>query len=92
MATAKKAAAKSASKKSAASKSSSKSASAAKASVQKKITIELTEDQLEAFAKQYGKLDPSKAVELVFTSAAARKANSKLKIAGYSYHGNTCCV
>ena len=87
MAKAKKAA-KSASKKSA-SKSSSRAA-AAKASVQKKITIELTDDQLEAFGQQYGKLDPSKAVELVFTSA--KRARSRLKIAGYSYHGDTCCV
>lgn len=98
MAKAKKAAAKSASKPASksssktASKSSSKAGAAAKTSVQKKITIELTDDQLEAFAKQYGKLDPSKAVELVFTSSSARRASSKLKIAGYSYHGDTCCV
>jgi hypothetical protein len=90
MAKAKKAAAGAARK--TASKSSSRSIAAAKTSVQKKITIELTEDQLEAFAKQYGKLDPSKAVELVFRSANAKRATSKLKIAGYSYHGSTCCA
>jgi hypothetical protein len=89
MAKAKKAA-KSASK--TAKRSSSKSAAAAKASVQKKIKIELTDEQLEAFAKQYGKLDPSKSVELMFTSANAKRAMSRLKIAGYSYHGDTCCA
>lgn len=89
MATAKKAAAKSAAK--SASKS-PKAAAAAKKSAQKTLTIKLTDEQLEAFAKQYGELDPSKSVELVFTSSDAKRLRSKLKIAGYSYHGDTCCV
>jgi hypothetical protein len=68
----------------------SKAATATKAAVQKKITIEMTAEQLEAFEKQYAKLNPRKPVELIFTMA--KKRTSKLKIAGYSYHGNTCCV
>lgn len=60
------------------------------AAAKRTITLELTEGQLAAFAKQYGKLNPAEAAELVFTSA--NKGISRLKIAGYSYHGDTCCV
>lgn len=74
-----------------------KSASASKtealtktAAKKRQITIDLTEEQIKAFEEQYQKLNPSQAVELIFINGKQR--TSKLKIAGYSYHGNTCCV
>jgi hypothetical protein len=60
------------------------------AAKKRKITIDLTEEQMEAFTRQYQKLNPSEAAELVFTFA--KKQTSNLKIAGYSYHGDTCCA
>jgi hypothetical protein len=60
------------------------------AAKKRRIVIELTEEQLAALSKQYGKLNPAEAAELVFT--VKKRPTSKLKIAGYSYHGDTCCV
>ncbi|MDB5223383.1 MAG: hypothetical protein JWN83_2050 [Chitinophagaceae bacterium] len=78
-------------------KSTSESSSAVQAEKQtkaaagkRKITIELTEKQMKLFESQYKKLNPADAAELIFT--LSKKQTSKLKIAGYSYHGNTCCV
>ncbi|HVI43739.1 MAG TPA: hypothetical protein VM802_02665 [Chitinophaga sp.] len=61
-----------------------------KAASKRQIQIELTEEQMNAFTRQYQKLNPSEAAELVFTFS--KKPASRLKIAGYGYHGNTCCV
>ena len=60
------------------------------AAKKRQIVIELTEEQIANFSKQYGKLNPAEAAELVFT--LANRATSRLKVAGYSYHGDTCCV
>lgn len=54
------------------------------------ITIELTEEQYAALGEQYSKLNPAEAAELVFT--VDRQITSKLKVAGYSYTGDTCCA
>jgi hypothetical protein len=56
----------------------------------RQITIDLTAEQIKSFTAQYKKLKPSEAAELIFT--LSKKQTSKLKIAGYSYHGDTCCV
>lgn len=61
-----------------------------KAAAKRRITIELTEEQLGVLTRQYRTLNPAEAAELVFT--VGRRPTSKLKIAGYSYHGNTCCA
>jgi hypothetical protein len=60
------------------------------AASKRQITIELTAEQIKSFSAQYRKLKPSEAAELIFT--LSKKQTSKLKIAGYSYHGDTCCV
>lgn len=60
------------------------------AAKKRQIVVELTPAQIEAFSKQYEKLNPAEAAELVFT--VSKKQASKLKIAGYSYSGNSCCA
>lgn len=60
------------------------------AAKKRQIVIELTDEQIKEFGKQYGKLKPAEAAELIFT--LDKKQTSKLKIAGYSYHGDTCCA
>jgi hypothetical protein len=62
-----------------------------KAAAQKRrMTIELSEEQLAQLTAQYRKLNPAEAAELVFT--VKRRPQSTLKIAGYSYSGDTCCA
>lgn len=56
----------------------------------RQIVIELTDDQLKKLTAQWKKLKPAEAAELVFQVAG--KQTSAIKVAGYSYHGNTCCV
>ena len=68
-------------------KAEQKTKSAAK---KRQIVIELSDAQIKAFSKEYKKLNPAEATELIFT--VSKKKQSKLKIAGYSYSGNTCCV
>ena len=60
------------------------------AAKKRQIVIELSDEQIKEFGKQYAKLKPAEAAELVFT--LNKKQTSKLKIAGYSYHGDTCCA
>lgn len=60
------------------------------AAKKRQIVIELTDEQMEKFAAQYGKLNPAEASELIFI--AGKKPVSNLKIAGYSYSGNSCCA
>ena len=63
---------------------------AKEAASRRRITIELTRAQLDALTKQWKKLKPTEAAELVFTDGAS--PTSLIKVAGYSYHGNTCCA
>lgn len=56
----------------------------------RQIRIELTDEQHRQLAEQYGRLNPSEAAELVFVRGG--EVTSKLKVAGYSYTGDTCCV
>ncbi len=60
------------------------------AAKKRRIVIELSNEQMAAFAKQYGRLNPAEAMELIFT--LKKRVASKLKVAGYSYTGDTCCV
>ena len=61
-----------------------------KAARKRKIVIELTDDQLAALTAQWKKLKPAEAAELIFEVRG--KQTSNLKVAGYSYHGDTCCA
>ena len=63
---------------------------AKQAASKRTIQIELTRAQLDALTKQWKKLKPSEAAELVFTDGSS--PTSLIKVAGYSYHGNTCCA
>src|SRR5438105_2588663 len=54
------------------------------------ITIALTSDQYATLADQYSRLNPAEAAELIFT--VDKQVTSKLKVAGYSYTGDTCCA
>jgi hypothetical protein len=54
------------------------------------IRIELTDEQHRQLSEQYAKLNPSEAAQLVFVRKGV--VTSQLKVAGYSYHGDTCCV
>jgi hypothetical protein len=56
----------------------------------RRVTLELTPEQMAAFGRQYRKLNPTEAAELVFT--VKKRPTSLIKVAGYSYHGDTCCV
>lgn len=63
---------------------------AKRAARKRTIKIELTEEQLEALTKQWKRLKPAEAAEIVFT--CRRSPTSRIKVAGYSYHGDTCCA
>jgi hypothetical protein len=60
------------------------------AAKKRRITLELTPEQLDAFGKQYRRINPAEAAEIVFT--VKRRPTSLIKVAGYSFHGDTCCV
>lgn len=61
-----------------------------KAAEKRRITLTLTRDQIEQLSKQYGRLNPAEAAELVFRSDD--EVTSIFKVAGYSFHADTCCV
>jgi hypothetical protein len=54
------------------------------------IQLELTDEQMAAFSAQWRRLNPAEAAEVIFT--VARRPTSRLRVAGYSYAGSTCCV
>ncbi|MDQ4026209.1 MAG: hypothetical protein M3217_12090 [Actinomycetota bacterium] len=55
-----------------------------------RVTISLTPDQLEQVIGQLGKIDPSRPalIDLV----VEEKPIGDLRVAGYWYAGDTCCV
>lgn len=65
-------------------------AAAKKAAENRTITIQLTAEQLAELTRQWNKLKPTEAAQLVFTDGD--ETTSVIKVAGYSYHGNTCCA
>lgn len=60
------------------------------AAKRRRIVIELTDEQLAVLTAQWKKLKPAEAAELAFEVKGQQ--TSALKVAGYSYHGDTCCV
>lgn len=60
------------------------------AAKKRQITIELTPDQLAGLKAHYKQLNPAEAAELIFTEKG--EVQAVLKVAGYSYTGDTCCV
>jgi hypothetical protein len=54
------------------------------------IRLELTDEQMAAFSAQWTKLNPAEAAELIFTVAS--RPTSKIRVAGYSYAGPSCCM
>lgn len=55
-----------------------------------KISIKLTEDQLNAITSQWNQMNPAKPAEITFV--IDDKAKAGLKVASASYWGDTCCV
>ena len=60
------------------------------AAKRRRIVIELTPEQLAALTEQWKKLNPAEAAELILQVKGQQ--TSLIKVAGYSYHGDTCCV
>ena len=58
--------------------------------VKQKVVIKLTDEQLQALLEQWKGKDPSAPAEISFEVEGREVSN--VKIAGYSYHGNSCCV
>lgn len=54
------------------------------------IRIELTEEQLEAITGQWRDMDPRSPAEITFY--VGDRAAARIKVAGYTYSGDTCCV
>lgn len=61
-----------------------------RAAQKRRIVIDLTDEQMAALTAQYSKLNPAEAAELIFT--LKKRPTSRIKVAGYSYHGDTCCA
>jgi hypothetical protein len=57
---------------------------------QQKIRIELTEEQLAAISDQWEGMDVRSPAEITFY--VGERAAASLKVAGYTYSGDTCCV
>ncbi len=57
---------------------------------QQRVTLKLTDDQLTALAEQLKRMDASRPMEVTLRLGTRNVAN--LKIAGYWYSGDTCCV
>lgn len=55
-----------------------------------KIRIELTEEQLAAISEQWQGMDVRSPAEITFY--VGERAAASLKVAGYTYSGDTCCV
>lgn len=55
-----------------------------------KVKIKLTPEQFDAIVAQWEYGDPTTPTEIAFY--VGRKAVANLKVAGYWYRGDTCCV
>jgi hypothetical protein len=55
-----------------------------------KVSIELTQDQLDALLKQWDDANPREPAQISFY--VDRKELANLTVAGYRYRGDTCCV
>ena len=61
-----------------------------KLAAKQKITVRLTQEQLDALLGQWNEGDPRQPAEITFR--VGRKTVIDLKVAGYRYRGDTCCV
>lgn len=61
-----------------------------KFAAQQRIEIRLTEEQMSAILEQWNEMNPRLPAEITFY--AGRRAAANLKVAGYRYRGDTCCV
>lgn len=61
-----------------------------KYAAKQKIRVKLTEEQLKAIMGQWKEKNARMPAEITFY--AGRRAVANLKVAGYRYRGNTCCV
>jgi hypothetical protein len=57
---------------------------------ERKIRIELSEEQLAAISEQWKDVDPRSPAEITFY--VGERAPASLKVAGYSYWSDTCCA
>lgn len=61
-----------------------------KYATKQKIQIRLTEDQVNAILKKWKVRNPKMPAEITFYAGVRAIAN--IKVAGYWYRGDTCCV
>jgi len=57
---------------------------------EQKIRVELTEEQLDAISDQWKGMDMRSPAEITFY--VGERAVAALRVAGYTYSGDTCCV
>ena len=57
---------------------------------ERKIRIELTEEQLAAISEQWKDVDPRSPAEITFY--VGERAAASWKVAGYYYSNSTCCA
>lgn len=55
-----------------------------------KVTINLNKEQLDAITEQWRDMNPNEPAEITFYVKGHPEAS--LKVAGYSYSGDACCV
>jgi hypothetical protein len=72
------------------SKSDEASLAIKKLAAKQKITVQLSEEQLNAILSKWNEGDPRQPAQITFR--AGRKTVIDLKVAGYRYRGDTCCV
>ena len=55
-----------------------------------KISIELTQEQMDAILSQWQSADNTKPAELTFTVEG--RPRTSLRVAAYAYYGDSCCA
>jgi hypothetical protein len=80
----------SSSKRSSAAITAEEASAAIKAHAKHKIRIRLTPEQMDAIVEQWNEVDPRSPAEITFY--VGRRPVANLKVAGYRYRGDTCCV
>ena len=66
------------------------SAAIKRLAAKQKVRISLDDEQLDAIVKQWIAKNPQRPAEITFYAAGRPAIN--VKVAGYWYSGNTCCV
>jgi hypothetical protein len=61
-----------------------------KFAAKQKITVQLTQEQVDAILAKWNEGDPQLPAEITFR--VGRKKIIDLKVAGYRYRGDTCCA